>query len=210
MAFTIEYDNEFEHQMPHRTTRHGSTAGARHAPWLVSMAMWANCMQYVPDDGVSFRELARRARIANASMRMVLTRMSGWWGYVVVEPDPADRRPKPPRPDWLVRPTQGGRRAQEVWRPPAAVIEQRWRERSGHDQIDQLRGSLSAVTGQLEVDLPEYLPVGVARLERRPAGNGAAVEGVTLPALLSKVLLAYAIEFEPSRGAGGRATARTQ
>jgi hypothetical protein len=28
VAFTIEFDNEFERQMPHRTTRHGSTAGA--------------------------------------------------------------------------------------------------------------------------------------------------------------------------------------
>jgi hypothetical protein len=41
VAFTIEFDNEFEHQMPHRTTRYGFTPGFPRAPWLVSMAMWA-------------------------------------------------------------------------------------------------------------------------------------------------------------------------
>ena len=48
VTFAIEVDNEFEHQMPHRTTRHGSTPGSKRVPWLVSMAMWAHCMRYVP------------------------------------------------------------------------------------------------------------------------------------------------------------------
>jgi hypothetical protein len=42
VAFTIEFDNEFEHQVPHRTTNHGSTPDSRHAPWLVSMVMWSS------------------------------------------------------------------------------------------------------------------------------------------------------------------------
>jgi hypothetical protein len=33
VALTIECDNEFERQMPHRTSNYGSTAG-RDAPWL--------------------------------------------------------------------------------------------------------------------------------------------------------------------------------
>jgi hypothetical protein len=36
VAFAIEFDNEFEHQVPHSSTRHGSTAGFPRAPWLVS------------------------------------------------------------------------------------------------------------------------------------------------------------------------------
>ncbi|HVY94474.1 MAG TPA: hypothetical protein VHA14_17050 [Bryobacteraceae bacterium] len=35
VAFTIEFDNEFEHLVPHRTTRFGGSE-----PWLVSMVMW--------------------------------------------------------------------------------------------------------------------------------------------------------------------------
>jgi hypothetical protein len=62
VAFTIEFDNEFEHQVPHRTTNHGSTSGRRSGPWLVSLAMWENCMRYVSEEGVTARELERRAR----------------------------------------------------------------------------------------------------------------------------------------------------
>ena len=46
VAFTIECDNEFERQMPHRTSNYGITAG-RGTPWLVSMAMWWTCMRFV-------------------------------------------------------------------------------------------------------------------------------------------------------------------
>jgi hypothetical protein len=47
VAFTIELDNEFEHQMPHRTAKHG---GSRDVPWLVSLAMWSTCMQVVGEE----------------------------------------------------------------------------------------------------------------------------------------------------------------
>lgn len=36
VAFTLEFDNEFEHQAPHRTTSSRSKA-ARGSPWLVAM-----------------------------------------------------------------------------------------------------------------------------------------------------------------------------
>jgi hypothetical protein len=36
VAFTIEFDNEFEHQVAHRTTLHRASDGQRQVPWLVS------------------------------------------------------------------------------------------------------------------------------------------------------------------------------
>ena len=54
VAFTIEFDNEFERRMPHRTTQGGGSPGD---PWLVSMAMWSNFMRLVPEDGIAGREL---------------------------------------------------------------------------------------------------------------------------------------------------------
>jgi DNA-binding MarR family transcriptional regulator len=183
VAFTIEFDNEFEHQMPHRTTRHGSTAGAggRRGPWLVSMVMWSNCMQYVPDEGIAVKELARRARITDKSMRLVVTRMGSWWGYLVVEPP-------------QVRPTPAGRQAQQVWRPLAATIENRWLDRHGNRPIGELRASLGAMVSQIDVDLPDYLPVGEPRLA--PAAEaGRDATGLALPVLLSRVLLAFALDF---------------
>src|SRR5260370_42220071 len=90
VAFTIEFDNEFERQMPHRTTYHGATTGSRSGPWLVSLVMWSNCMQFVGDQGVRLRELEQLAGTK--------TNLNGMerCGYVVVEPDSNTGPPKTP------------------------------------------------------------------------------------------------------------------
>jgi hypothetical protein len=77
VAFSIEFDNEFEHQMPPRTSKHGSTTGSRHAPWLVSLVMWSNCMQFVGEEWVTVGELQRLARTG--------TKLAGMqrWGYML-------------------------------------------------------------------------------------------------------------------------------
>ncbi|MGA2594635.1 MAG: MarR family winged helix-turn-helix transcriptional regulator [Bryobacteraceae bacterium] len=200
VAFTIEFDNESEHRMPHRTTSHGATAGSLHTPWLVSLAMSSNCMQFVGEDGVTIGELQRLARTP--------TNLDGMqrWGYIVVEPGPAGSRAKPPRSEWVIRATPAGRKAQEIWRPLFGVIEKRWQARFGEDQIGRLREALWAVASQIEVELPDCLPIlgyglfsnKVQRSERRaPAGRGRdSASSLSLAALFSKVLLAFAIEFE--------------
>jgi hypothetical protein len=196
VAFTIECDNESEQRMAHRTTNHGRTAGSLHAPWLGSMAMWLNCMRFVGEEGVRAGELERLARTP--------TNLNGMerWGYITVGPDPADTRPKPPRSDWLIRATPGGRKAQEVWRPLIGEIEQRWQARFGKDAIDELREALRALIGRNDLELPDCLPIlGYGLFSnriRRTEGGGKSDGGshLELPALLSKVLLAFALEFE--------------
>jgi hypothetical protein len=191
VAFTIEFDNEFEHRMPHRTTRHGAT-GPRGAPWLVSMAMWSNCLQYVPDEGICLRDLARRARITDHSMRLIVSRMGQWWGYLRADQNP-------PRMASLVRPTAAGRQAREVWQPLTGIVERRWRERHGEGPIDDLTASLSAVAGRLDVALPDFLPAGDPRLEPAPdppPDPPPDADGRPLPTLLSQVLLAFALDFD--------------
>jgi hypothetical protein len=125
VAFTIEFDNEFEHQMPHRTAKHG---GSRDVPWLVSLAMWSTCMQFVGEEGVTVADLQRLARTE--------TNLAGMqrWGYIVVEPNPVESRPKSPRPDAVVRPTPAGRKAKAglaaaVWRHRAALAGALWQQR---------------------------------------------------------------------------------
>ena len=58
VALTIECDNEFERQMPHRASNYGSTAGQGASLWLVSMAMWWTCPRFV---GGQFQRAARPA-----------------------------------------------------------------------------------------------------------------------------------------------------
>ena len=62
--------NEFEHRTPHRTTDYGSGA----APWLVSMAMWIKYLRFVPDTGITARELGR---VAGLSKTVALERLVG-------------------------------------------------------------------------------------------------------------------------------------
>ena len=199
LAFTIEFDNEFERQMPHRTTNYGATAGSQHGPWLVSLVMWSNCMQFVGEQGVRAGELEDLARTQ--------TNLNGMrrWGYIIVEPDPADSRPKPPRSTWVIRATSKGRKAQEVWRPLFGAIEKRWQARFGKAETDQLRDSLWALISQFDAELPDCLPIlgyglfsrGPDRKRRASAGReDGASSRLALPALLCRALLAFAIEFE--------------
>jgi len=186
VAFTIEFDNEFERQMPHWTTNYRPPAGTRQGVWLVSMAMWTNCMQFVGEEGISVGELERLARTK--------TNLNGMerWGYTL-------------RSAGLIRATPKGRMAQQVWGPLFGAIEERWRARFGKDEIQHLRESLWALVSRFDVDLPDCLPIlgyGLFSIgpkhEQRPdqredTGRGSQL---TLPALLSRALLAFAIEFE--------------
>jgi DNA-binding MarR family transcriptional regulator len=196
LAFTIEFDNEFEHRMPHRTTS-GGTGGRRRGPWLVSQPMWANFMQFVGEGGLPLHDVSDLVHLTNLAG---LER----WGYVTVGPDPGDGRPAPPRRDWIVLPTPAGRRAQEVWEPLAGTIEDRWRARFGADAITALRDALQGLLSQpgAGAGLPRYLPVvahqmfaDVAGFRDRPpaVGTGSPAD---LSVLLSRVLLAFTLDFE--------------
>ncbi len=124
------------------------------------------------------------------------------WGYIAVRPDPADARPAPPRRDWIVAPTAAGCRAQEVWRPLACVIEDRWRARFGAGEITALRDALAVLIDQFDAELPPYLPVvrhdlaaDISRFRARPSALGAGREP-DLSVLLAQVLLAFTLDFE--------------
>jgi DNA-binding MarR family transcriptional regulator len=205
VAFTIEFDNEFERRAPHRTTNHAPSSGARDAPWLVSMVMWTKFLRFVPDAGVSVSDLQLLTQLSEKELRTWLTRLSKWWRYVVVEPDPARSHAKNPTAGWIVRPTAGGRKALEVWRPLTGVIESRWEKRFGKAEIENLKESLRAVVKQMDVELPGSLPIlGYGLFNQGPelkgfappAHDNFAASACTLPALLSKALLAFALEFE--------------
>ena len=104
------------------------------------------------------------------------------------------------------RTTAAGLRAREVWLPLPSLIEQRWRERFSTNQVDRLRESLMTVVGQLDPGLPDCLPIlGAALLSRgpdpalAPAGH-VDPAGLPLSALLSRVLLSFALEYEREAG----------
>jgi DNA-binding MarR family transcriptional regulator len=188
VAFTIELDNEFERQMPHRTTSKGRAAEARGAPWLVSLVMWENCMRFVDQAGVTVRELDALARTG--------TNVDGMrrWGYITVE---GTRRA-----DAVLRATRAGLAAREIWAPLPELVESRWRERLAGSAVDELRDALWGVARQLDVRLPDCLPIlghglySRGRISPAAARPDERAADLPLHALLSRVLLAYAIAFE--------------
>jgi len=206
VAFTIEFDNAAERQIRHRTTRHG---GRRDGVWLVSMAMWLNCMRYVGADPIKVRDIASLARCG--------TNLDGMrrWGYLTLEPDPAETRQKPPDRDLLARATARGMRAREAWEPLTEAIEQRWRDRFGAAQIEKLTAALQAADAHVSDGLPDCLPIlgygllSISKIQRAdrylaaqarpPADREALANGqpaLPLPWLLARVLLAFALAFE--------------
>jgi DNA-binding MarR family transcriptional regulator len=197
VAYTIEFDNEFERQSPHRTTLLGPAGGG--GPWLVSMVMWFNCLRHVGETPMTVTELVRRARTR--------TNLAGMhrWRYIDVEATPDSRRAKPPDDELLVRATRKGRRSQQVLRPLAREIETRWEGRWGIDQLDALRVALRAVVSQIDLDLPDCLPIIHVGLwsagPERPGfshrvGAPDDAQTLALPSLLSRALLILAVDFE--------------
>jgi methyltransferase (TIGR00027 family) len=200
VAFTIEADNEAEHRLPHWTTTYGSSPGGpADSPWLVSLVMWASALRHIPDDGITVAALRRAARTGSnyAGLRR--------WRYVTFDPEPAHgRQPAAGTVVWL---TARGREARDGWMPIGGVVEERWRERFGAGTVATLRESLEAVAAQLPAGLPDCLPILGYGLFSRVSEDGGPnavantvaggdVAGLPVWTLLSRVLLAFAAEFE--------------
>ena len=203
VAYTIEFDNEAEHRLPHRTTGHGASGpgdGAP-APWLVSLAMWETCMRYVTAEPITVGDLEARARTG--------TNLDGMrrWGYITIDGTARKVHKTRPGPAAVLRATAAGLRAREIWRPLPGFIEQRWRERLGADQLSRLRDPLTSMVSRLDPGLPDCLPILGAALRSQgpdprlpPRPDGTAPEALPLSALLSRVLLAFALEYEREAG----------
>ncbi len=196
VALTIELDNETEHRLPHRTTNYGA-ADRGDGAWLVSLAMFENCLRFVTDQPITVGELETLARTG--------TNLDGMrrWGYITIDGTAKKTHKTRPGPDAVLRATARGLRARQTWLPLPALVEQRWRERFGADQIAQLRRSLEAVAAQLDPGLPDYLPIlGQVLFSRGPAPalpprpDEPDVAALPLSALLSRVLLAFALDYE--------------
>ena len=202
VAYTIEFDNEFELRL--------SKTWAR--PFLTSIVAWGHVMRHVPEEGITVEELARRSLLARGALASFLGGMERW-NYVRVQEDPS--APEPPhragygtargiKPTSLVRPSVTGEMAQRQWAPLAGEIEERWRERFGVRDVQRLAGALNAVHARAGRALPRFLPVLNAKgLFAEPVIDAPSTEGETsldrdawLPTLLSQVLLAYTLDYE--------------
>jgi len=198
VAFTLEFDNEFERRM-----------GQADYPGAgLSLVVWANLMRFVGEAGISVRDLASRALAVESQVKNQLGCLERW-RFVVLVPDLGGSSSAPSgsrrtgwgsgrgiRAGWMVRLTPKGLAASRIWPPLFGEIEQRWQKRYGKDEIARLRQALQSIADQFDIDLPHALPPGwEATAEFPPRTEGAALS-VSLPALLSRLLLVFRLEFD--------------
>lgn len=201
VAFTIELDNEYAHRTTHSTTMQRRAGGSNRGPWLTSFAMYANCLQFLGEGPVPVRDVERLARSA--------TNLDGMrrWGYIKLSPPPDKLNSKRPNESWLMELTPAGRMSQASWRPLPQVIEQRWRDRFGADEVGSLRAALLETNLGMDLAYPDFMPILKYGLFTRgrgphaerpmpPAGDAPVSIDSPLTALLSRPLCAFAYEFE--------------
>lgn len=148
IAYTIEADNAVEASAPERVGR----------LFRISLAMWANGLRCLDDDGVTVGELRARAR-AGCNIGGLER-----WGWLEVDsPHLPGRRPgygshRGITAATIVRPTRAGRYARRVWPEAVKRIEARWRTRFGEAIIDELYSAAQRAVDTAQRDAAIRLP----------------------------------------------------
>ncbi len=186
VAYTVELDGEFERLMLATQTR-----GAR-----LSLVIWLNMLRFLAAGPVSVRTLAAHGLTGEAHATAGLGCLERW-GVIVLQPGkrPGFGSGRGIRADWPVRLTASGETAVKIWPGLIQEIDRRWSKRFGEDAA-KLHRSLQAIEQQLDLELPQGLPVALLKLPRFGPRKSPVEEGLPLPVLLSRVLLAFALDFE--------------
>jgi hypothetical protein len=192
IAFTIELDNEFEHRFAQ------AGGGAR----VTSVVMWSNFLRFV-GDGIAAGDLPDATGLPKPRVLSTLGGMERW-RYVSVGPASKTKRDgygsaRGVRDEWIVRPTQPGETARQIWPQLFEEIEVRWEQRFGAREVDELRAALADIAEEVEAELPEYLPIVVGStgmVAEIPHRQRSGEQPAHLLALLAQALLAYTLDFE--------------
>lgn len=187
---------------------------------IPQLGTWANALRVLDADETDQRQLARRAAISRRAAEVVVTRLERL-GRVAVEKRAIEGRRGKTR---LVRLTASGEAGTASAATLVDTVQADWRERFGGDTVDRLRDALSTVVERLPVELPHY-PAGYGAADPSVTGGdyvpedpgppripahgqdwpvvlrqpGGDTGHLPLPALLSQVLAAFAIDYERER-----------
>jgi hypothetical protein len=183
IAFAIEADNAVEAA--------GSDRVRRLFP--ISMAMWANGLRCIDEEGITVSELRARTRAA--------CNIGGLerWGWIAVGDAGAGRRDgygshRGVNGDTMLRPTRAGGYARRLWPQAVTGTEQRWRTRFGDQTVGSLRDALAPLAGQMPWSPPEVHPSD-GFYSHVVDGPGADVD-VPIGGLLGQALTALTLEHE--------------
>lgn len=204
-------------------TRSFEAAAPPAAP-VPSLVLWSSLLRVATADPVPQRELVAASRLSRRAMASIVTGATRL-GLVAVEPNPAGRGS-------LVRLAPTGETVAAAWQPLVAMGEAAWTAGRDARAVGELRKSLRAIVGQLDLEHPHY-PTGygpadpsmvgagavpakvgpprvpahgkdwspvvratTAKATKAPATTASDVDDLPLFALLSQVLVAFAIDYE--------------
>jgi DNA-binding MarR family transcriptional regulator len=105
----------------------------------------ASVFPFVPADGISVSELAKRAHVRKQTMAQAVEELEQM-GYVERRPDPRDRRAR------LVLLTPRGKAVPPVAIAAGRQVEARWSELIGEPKLESLRRSLQGLLTELQSD----------------------------------------------------------
>lgn len=184
---------------------------------------WANVLRVINPDGTDQQDIVRRAVVAQRIARIGVARLERR-GRLVVEARSIPGRRGKAR---IVMLTEEGAAARARAESLVAALHDDWRQRFGDDVIDRLGEALASVVNRLPIELPhhvtgygegdpsvtggDYHPeqAGPPRIPAhgqewpvvlRETGSDAS--NLPLPALLSQVLAAFAIDYDRERLGG--------
>jgi hypothetical protein len=205
VAFTVELDNEFELRM----ARLGFPGGR------LSLSVWLNLLRFVGDLPTSVAYLVKQSHFEQTEIKSLLGCLERW-RFVWIDPPRAShdtpsiaqmQKRLGLREGWgsgrgihaqtTVQLTPMGVKACAVWEPLPKAIEDRWRKRFGDEAASDLRQALETIHNLLDIELPQgFIDMRWRRRPFPPRTAGSAAD-LPLAAVLSQLLLAFAIEFEP-------------
>jgi DNA-binding MarR family transcriptional regulator len=107
----------------------------------MSLAICANVVRLVGEDGVRVRDLPRLSGVSKEAIAMALKRLE-ISGLASLQPEQSGSRVK------IVMLTPAGQRVQESYRESAHKIEERWQTSCGKHAIDALRSLLEQFVGE--------------------------------------------------------------
>lgn len=147
IAFVMEADNAIE----------AADRPDARARFQISLAMWANALRLISEDGATLDEVRTGARAA--------ANIAGLerWGWITVGPGSGGRRDgygtsRGLRGDTVLRATRAGVAARELWPRVIAGVERRWEDRFGVDVVDAVRRALRPLGRGMPWAPPEVGP----------------------------------------------------
>ncbi len=196
VAHAIEVDNAVE------------AVGSQHVGRLfrISLAMWANGLRLIDEEGVTVDQLQARAR-ARCNIGGLER-----WGWISVGDVGPKRRDgygsgRGVKGSTVLRPTRAGSYARRLWPRIVAEVEQRWRGRFGSEVIGSLGEALRPLAGAMPWSPPQmsagdgfYTHVVDGPIPGA-AASGKAADDIPdqhppLVALMGQVLTAVTLEHE--------------